>query len=126
MFLSSPWLKTVLMAALAMRSSRTRVPFLDRTVRPQSLVGDVPSALFGTSRTMPKTFLSAKKSLPVKVRLLMKPSRSKKKGSLRSPAKNLYSPRVVMWGCEPKEAGAPAITARPPSLSRAARAPFAR
>ena len=48
MFLSSPWLKTVLMAALAMRSSRTRVPFLDRTVRPQSLVGDVPSALFGT------------------------------------------------------------------------------
>src|SRR5438445_11618094 len=78
-----------------MRSSRTRLPFSDRRVRPQSLVGDVPRALFGTSKTMPKTFLSGKKALPVNFKLLMKPSRSKKKGSLRRPAKNLYSPRVV-------------------------------
>jgi len=60
-------------------------------VRPQRLVvcGVVPSALFGTSRTMAKTFLSAKKSPWLKLKSSMKPSRSKKKGSLRIPAKNL-------------------------------------
>src|SRR5207245_4242507 len=58
---------------------------------PDPMFGFVPSAELGTSSTMPKTFLSAKKSLPVNLKPAKNPRRSKKKGSLRTPAKNLES-----------------------------------
>ena len=52
------------------------------------------------------TFLSAKKSLPVHWKLFAPPTGSAKKGSLRSPAKNLKSPDVATCGSVPKVTGA--------------------
>jgi hypothetical protein len=59
-----------------------------RSTRPHTpTCGLEPSAEFGTSSAMLNTFLSAKKSLPVNAKLFRNPSRSKKNGSLRIPAK---------------------------------------
>src|SRR3981081_2124375 len=62
-------------------SARTSV----RCHRPTALP---PKAKLGTSSTMLHTSLSAKKSSPMNCKLFTAPLLSKKKGSLRRPAKN--------------------------------------
>src|SRR5881394_4049295 len=66
---------------------------------------EAPSASFGNSSAMLHTSLSAKKSLPVNWNSFRAPSASKKNGSLRQPAKNLYSPISVSRAFEPVETG---------------------
>src|SRR6266852_3473518 len=66
------------------------------------------------------TSLSAKKSSPVNCRLFRAPCVSKKKGSLRQPAKKRYSPASVTRASRPIETGAPStITCPPPPVPAA-------
>src|SRR5262245_44931612 len=72
------------------------------------------------------TFLSAKKSSPVNCWLFNIPCTSKKKGSLRQPAKKRYSPASVTYASRPIETCADATITWLPSPVPAGSAPSTR
>src|ERR1700738_938681 len=72
------------------------------------------------------TSLSAKKSSPVNCRPTLAPCTSKKKGSLRQPAKKRWSPASVTRASGPVETGAPSTITCPLSPIPAACAPTTR
>src|SRR5919106_2944869 len=124
------------------RSHGARRSSLRRLVRDQTATDPLESnELLGISSTIPRTFLSPKKSLPLKLRSFSKPeigypacasatprptTTSAKKGSLRRPAKNRYSPDVVTTASVPVDTGAFSTMTSPCASGRRASPPVAR
>ena len=107
------------------RAPRSAVP--QRPPAPSKVLAQMPTfpgprETLGISRTIVQTSLSAKKSWWLNLKPSRTPSTSKKKGSLRQPAKRRDS-LIVMRGVWPKETGAASMSTSPCCPTPAAAAP---
>src|SRR5215475_13350532 len=119
--LVSSVLKKLLTLGWPARSTWLRLPFSRRLQRPQMRISELaPSSRVGISIAIENTLACVLESTPVHGDLpprwgavkfrpprvsnrFLIPSKSKKKASLRLPAKNLMSPDFTILGLGPKE-----------------------
>src|SRR5229473_1523636 len=141
--LVSSVLKKLLTLGWPARSTWRSLPSLRTLHRPQTRIsGLAPSSLVGSSITVENTLASVFESTPVHgdlpprwgaVKFLppevsnrfLIPSKSKKKASLRLPAKKVYSFDLTMLGLAPKDTSASAMIFVPTASAERDSAPFA-
>src|SRR5712672_3372890 len=141
--LVSSVLKKLLTDGWPARSTCCSLPSLRKLHRPQIRTSGLPpSSRVGISITVEKTLAcvfestpvhgdlpprcGAVKFLPPEVsNIFLIPSKSKKKASLRLPAKNVYSFDLTMLGLAPKDTSASVIIFSPTASTERACAPFA-